>query len=194
MKSLLLAAILLFGCGPALAAPDTRPLAADEAAIIGAWEGPWGAINAVVLQSVVKDGACLKLTGSPLQLPDHRTVEATLFWGAHRLAPGFYAMVGVQWSAPYYDQYGVAGISPQAGDYWVASVAPGVVTKIGVWPVTSPYAHRYVLGAPDMDRGAQAAAALAGPANRLVSAEWTRRPVIKPDAACPAGQTDTTAR
>ena len=50
------------------------------------------------------------------------------------------------------------GIKP---NMTVVELAPGVVTDIGVWPITSPYAHRYVPDKPEPGAGSPGA----GPAS-----------------------------
>ena len=185
MKALLTAAFTVLSVSSTLA--DSRPqlLKPDEAAVVGGWTAAWSTIDGVVLQPVVQDGACLRLSDSALLLSDHQTVDAAAMWSAHKIAPGRYAVVGVRWHAPYYDQYGVGGVSPQEGDFWTVTVAPNVVTDLGIWPISSPYLHRYVLGPPDPAIAQAAARSAAEGVAPLVKATWVRAPVVAPNAACP---------
>jgi hypothetical protein len=143
-------------------------------------------VDGFVLQSVVEAGGCLRLGRDKILIKDHQTVDAPVIWQARRLRPGRYALVGVQWHAAYYDQYGVAGVSPQEGESWTVTVAPDVVTNLGVVPIGSPYAHRYVLGQPDPAAGTVSASTAAAGVGPLTPATWVRAAVRSEDSACPA--------
>jgi len=180
-----MATFMVLSASSALADSCPHPLKSDEAAVVGGWAAAWSAVDGVVLQPLVQDGACLRLSGSALLLSDHQTVDAAPMWSAHRIAPGRYAVVGVQWHAPYYDQYGIGGVSLQKGDFWTVTVAPNVVTDLGVWPISSPYLHRYVLGTPDPAAALPAARSAAEGVAPLVMATWFRTPVVAANAPCP---------
>ena len=186
LKVLLVAGLSVFAARPAPAAERGSPLAADEAAVVGGWRAKGEDVQGMVLQPLAEDGGCLKLVDHPLVLPDHQTVDTAVIQGAYRLKPGRYALAGVRWVAPYYDQYDWGGLSRPAGDLWVVTLAPGVVTDLGVWTITSPYPHRYVLGEANLKAGVGAAQKAADGLGPLVMAAWVRAPVSRSNAACPA--------
>lgn len=167
------------------AAAATPALEPGGAAVVGGWSGDGQAVQGIVLQQLAPDAPCARLGSRSVLISDHQTPTATAVHDLYRLTPGRYALVGVQWTAPYFDQYAQGGVSPQAGDVWVVDIRADAVTNLGIWPVTSPYEHRYVLGTPDLEaaqKPAQAAAQSVGP---LVTARWERMPVAALDAACP---------
>lgn len=175
----------VLAAAPAMAADSPQKLKSGDAAVVGGWTSEWASIDGFVLRSVTEVGGCLKLGDGALIVGDHPTIDTAAIVRVHRLKPGRYAMVGVRWHAPYYDQYGVAGVSPADGDLWTLTIAPDVITDLGIWPITSPYEHRYVLGSPN-PTGAQAAAkAVSDGVAPLVMATWTRLPVAAADASCP---------
>jgi hypothetical protein len=184
-KALVVAALSLLSVSPAWAAADTTPLKPGEAAVVGGWFSPSNEVQGMALQPLTDVGGCLRLMESSLVLTDHQTTDTAVIAVAHRLRPGRYALVGVQWLGHYRYQYDWGGVSRQDGDPWVVTIEPGVVTDLGVWPITSPYAHRYVLGAVDLNAGLAAAHKAAGSVGPLVIANWARAPVAKVNGACP---------
>jgi len=182
LKALFVVALVALSISSATAA---QPPAPGDAAVVGGWSGNWGEVRGIVLRSVVQEGGCLKLNGGFLTIRDHLALDHLVSSNTHRLPPGIYAVFGVQWVAPYYDQYSMGGVSPQDGDLWTITVAPNVITDLGIWPVTSPYSHRYILNGPDRSSsGAETHAAAAGAA-LVVPANWTRSKVADEQGRCP---------
>lgn len=182
MRRLLLISVsmmLLAHVGEALA---KSPLSQGRAAVLGGWTGVHKAIQGIVIQPIADDGGCLRLHGQRVLIDDHRTIDTQPIDHAHEIDPGRYAVVGVQWQEVWGED-DLSGLSPQEGEYWTVQIAPNVVTNIGVWPVTSPYTHRYVLGDPD-PKPALATRAADGVAP-LMMATWIKVPVIPTGSNCP---------
>ena len=188
MRPLLAVAIAAVVAAPVEAAPAQPSLEPGRAAVVGGWSGIYKAIQGVALQPVVEDGGCLKLSGRSILIDDHRTVDSLPIDHAHVVRPGRYAVIGVQWREGWGEDT-LSGVSPPEGDYWVVQIAPNLVTNIGVWPVTSPYPHRYLLGNPDQ-RPTLAAPAAEGVAP-LVAATWVKTPVLAADSSCPPAASRT---
>jgi hypothetical protein len=182
MMPLLAVAIAAVVAAPVEAAPVQQSLKPGGAAVVGGWSGVYKAIQGVALQSIVEEDGCLKLSGKSILIDDHRAVDTLPIDHVHEIKPGRYAVIGVQWQEGWGEDI-LSGLSPPEGEYWVVQIAPNLVTNIGVWPVTSPYPHRYLLGAPD-PRPALASLAADGFAP-LVSATWVKVPVFAADSSCP---------
>lgn len=168
-----------------------KPLKADQAAVVGGWSGAFSKsrlVQGLELDKVSDDGGCLKYGASVLWLRDK--LDSAPVGLASTLKPGRYVLAGTAWSERWIDPYEVTGVSRPDGDAWVVDIAPGVVTDLGVWPITSPYTHRFIPGPPTADRpspGAEAAAkAVEAP---LVPAHWTRVALAEGEDACPAAAT-----
>ncbi len=180
-RSSMLLASLCLATNPSIAAQ--KPLAQDEAGVVGSWSGV-GPVKGIVLQSVVDIEGCLKLGPAVWIVSDHPAIDHPTMSTVVRLKPGRYAISGASWSEPWQDQYDMVGISRPDGEMWTVDLAAGVVTDIGVWSVTSPYIHRYVPTTPDPAKGASAAKAATDGVAPLVMARWVRAEVIEADAAC----------
>lgn len=160
-----------------------QALRPGAAAVVGGWSGVYRAIQGVVLQPVIEEGGCLKLAGRGVAIDDHQTVDSLSIDRPHEIQPGRYAVVGVHWQEDWGEDT-LYGLSRPEGELWTVVIAPNAVTDIGVWPVTSPYPHRYVLGNPE-PKAAQAAAAANG-VGPLVMAAWVKAPVLAADGSCTA--------
>jgi hypothetical protein len=138
-----------------------------------------------VLQPVVVAiGGCLKLGTPAVVVSDLVDTPSSRVKTVYRLKPGRYAVAGVTWAQPWLDQYDMVGLSRAKGDAWVVDLAPGVVTDIGVWPVTSPYDHRFIPGDPKPDTASPGASEAAAGVASVVPAKWSRARVLDSDATC----------
>jgi hypothetical protein len=183
MKPLRAATLALAALTTNSAVAGPRPLGPDEAGVVGGWSGS-APITGLVLREVIDSGGCLKFGPRSLNIIDHGDINHAAVATVVRVKPGRFAVARTRWSEAWFDQYDMIGVSQVEGDLWVVDLAAGAVTDVGVWPITSPYAHRYVPGVPDFT-GAQAAArAAAEGVAPLVPARWERAPVVELDTPC----------
>jgi hypothetical protein len=179
---------------PASAATAMAPLSKDQAAVVGGWSGQGdrigdsfsggSPIRGLLLQSVVDAGGCLKLGPDAVVLDNRVDMYDSRVTSLYRLKPGRYAVAGVKWAQAWFDQYDMVGLSRAKGEAWVVDLEPGVVTDIGVWPVTSPYDHRFIPGDAKPGVGSPGASEAVAGAAPLVQAKWSRAQVLDADATC----------
>ena len=171
--------------GMCAAGPRPKPLEPQKGAVIGGWTGK-GPVEGIVLQPIVDRGGCLELGSDTVLLADRIGAEAFAVSSIQRIPPGRYAVAGAQWSEPWLDQYDMAGLSRPRGQAWIVDVKPGVVTDVGIWPITSPYVHRYVPGDPDLTKPSPGAEKAAEGVAPLVQAQWSRATVADHDGCTAA--------
>jgi hypothetical protein len=109
----------------------------------------------------VDDGVCLKLGPVTILLDDRVDPYDPYVSNVQMTKPGRYAVVGIRWAEPFIGQYDMVGLSRPHGDLWVVDLSAGVVTDLGVWSVTSPYAHRFVPSDPEQGAAPSPGATLA---------------------------------
>ncbi len=168
------------------AAPN--PLAPGEAGVVGGWvaRGARG-VTSFRVEPVAEARGCLRLIGhGGFTIDDHGAgADKAAIRRVHRIAPGRYAIASVSWNLGGLS-VALNGSSRQHGLVWTFTATPDVVTDIGVWPVASPFAERYVAGAPDLAADRQAAEALANGVGTLVAAKIVQIPVAGANDPCPS--------
>ncbi len=162
-------------------AKETKPLGPHEAAFVAAADG--SAVNdtaiqpvAVVLRPVVDLGGCLTVGDPAIDIVDPKF---------KRVRPGRYAVVGARWFDRWDNTYDYGGVSPSPGRWLTVTVAPSVVTDLGVFPLTTPYSHRYLVGTPKPPPGGAWPQTVDLGANRVVAAVWSYETIVKGDSCGP---------
>lgn len=161
----------------ALAKPALGP---SQGAVVGAWEAKSARrVVGLVIEPVVEQGGCARLAGhGGFDLDDHPSASHGLFWKAHRVRPGRYAIVAVKWNSGGYPT-NYFGSSRQTGAPWTFVVQPAAVTGIGVWRITSRYADRFVVEDYDIQGSQTEARAVAAGLGPLLPADPQRAPVAE---------------
>lgn len=185
MEQLSIALLAFVALTPLATKAAPRPIGPDEAGVIGGWSGD-APVDGLVLQPVVDVAGCLKLAVGTSIISNHVDLNRPEMGAILRVKPGRYAIAGARWREQWVDQYDMVGVSRPVGDLRIVDLAPGVVTDIGVWPVTSPYAHRFIPGDPDTNVAAAEAESLAKGVGPIAPAHWVRARVLEADAKCPA--------
>jgi len=175
---------LSVGWTAATAGAPSGALKGDEAAVVGGWTGAWKAIEGIALQEVSDVAGCLEADGPLVVIDDHQSVSHATVDHAHRLTPGRWAVVGVKWAETWGGRNMLMGVSPEEGEMWVFNIEPGVVSDIGIWPVSSPYSHRYVIGEPEPNAAEAAAQAAASGMGPLVQVHMEKQKILRGKPAC----------
>jgi hypothetical protein len=173
---------------PAIGSAFPGPLQSDQAGVVGGWSGPGvaNAVKGIVLQEVVESDGCLRLSARSHVLADYQDRNRKEFSTVIRLKPGRYAISGVQWEEPWIDGYDMTGVSRPDGEMWTVEIAAGSIFDLGVWPVTSPFAHRYFAGDPVPDISLSEARKVAEGVGSLTTAKLERANVSEAGASCSA--------